>query len=178
MKKLNNKGFSAIMAILIVVIVGIIGATGWYVYQSTRNSSVLMNNVQQSGNLSSKQIKKANLVVVAPKNQAGEINGTFVQRNGSSWPSTQSEAYIGINVDNVDKVSKVEWYLNNFDSSSLVYKATSPSVGNLYQYNWWIKDLPAGTYRIVAKVYDKNNNSQVVKNSDGNPYVDMSVKMY
>ena len=38
MKKLNQKGFTAIEAILILVIVAIIGGTGFYVYNSNKKS--------------------------------------------------------------------------------------------------------------------------------------------
>lgn len=39
LKNVNQKGFSAIEALLILVIVGIIGGTGYYVYHATQKSS-------------------------------------------------------------------------------------------------------------------------------------------
>lgn len=110
-------------------------------------------------------------VKVGGTNQQGTVKGTFFQAENTSWPKTQTVAYIGVNVANNAKVSKVEWLLNN----SLQYTQTNPVVRGLFQYNWPIANLKAGTYRWTAEVFDSNNNIQLVKNNKGNPYLDMKV---
>ena len=49
MKKLNNKGFSAVETILVLVIVGLIGFVGWYVYNSKKEVKNTSNTQQPSG---------------------------------------------------------------------------------------------------------------------------------
>jgi hypothetical protein len=43
-KKLNQKGFSAVEAILILVIVALVGGTGYFVYHSNRSANATLNS--------------------------------------------------------------------------------------------------------------------------------------
>jgi len=108
-------------------------------------------------------------------NPTGLVSGTFVQPENSAWPKTQSTGYIGVNVSDVTKVDKVVWYLGNTQPQSLKYTENNPSVGDLFQYDWNLKGLTAGKYHWIALVYDDSGNYQLVKNSAGNPYDDMTV---
>ncbi len=195
----NSKGFSAIETLLIVVIVGIIGGTGWYVLHAKNNADKNLNEaVKTNLKASAKELSKSassgpatqSPVSPAPppatnsqtggvSNTPGKVSGVFVGPNNNSWPNAQTTAYIGLNVSDASQVSKVEWYLGKYTAAAkptLQHTETSPRVGTLYQYDWPIKDLAKGTYHWTARVYDKDGNYQLVKNTDGGDYVDMLVK--
>lgn len=120
--------------------------------------------------------------VAESTNDNGTVSGTFVQQNNVSWPGSQSEAYVGVSVDNLSKISKVEWYLGSFSPENMLASQAGGGVknlndaGGLVQYNWPISQVPSGTYRILARVYDSAGNYQVVKNSQGGLFVDMKIK--
>ena len=48
MKKLNNKGFTSIEALLILVIVAIIAVAGWLVWESKNKTNLSLHNATQS----------------------------------------------------------------------------------------------------------------------------------
>lgn len=106
----------------------------------------------------------------------GTVGGKFVQKQNTSWLNKQTVAYIGLNVSDASKVSKVEWYLGKVDKANLKYTAHKPSAGTLFQYDWPIADVAKGSYRWRAVVYDTNGLTRLVKNNLGDYYVDMLVK--
>jgi hypothetical protein len=111
-----------------------------------------------------------------PAPPTGNTTGKFSQ-SGGSWPATQQEVYIGIQVSPADGVSKVEWYLNNDNPSSLYATSSQPAAQGLYQLNWdWASSgYAAGNYRWIVKVYDTNGNYQYALNQQGQKYLDMHV---
>jgi uncharacterized protein (UPF0333 family) len=49
-KKLNQKGFAAIEAVLILAIVAIVGGTGYYIYQANNKATDTQNSAQTNAN--------------------------------------------------------------------------------------------------------------------------------
>ena len=106
----------------------------------------------------------------------GAVKGKFVQQQNTSWPNKQEVAYVGLNVSDPSKVSKVEWYLGKIDPTNLQHTAYKANVGTLYQYDWPIAKLPKGTYRWRVLIYDTNGLTRQAANNLGKGYVDMLVK--
>ena len=96
-RKIDQRGFGAVEAVLIIVIVGILGFTGWFVWHSkhTTNTDLSSGKSQNSASITSfEQCKKAS---------GSKLLETFpeqcVTKSGKSFtaPSqTQTEAYLTI----------------------------------------------------------------------------------
>lgn len=63
--KNNQKGFSAVEALIILVIVGLIGFAGWFVWQSQKNDDSDQNNTQQTDQNSDEVIAEEKLCYVS-----------------------------------------------------------------------------------------------------------------
>ncbi|RTK95164.1 hypothetical protein EKI60_01770 [Candidatus Saccharibacteria bacterium] len=178
-QKLKNQNGIAHPLVLVAVVgaVLIIGFVGYRVSQSGKTRSNQTSVAPQKKT----KIKPIDSTVTeakkTPKDEKSAIAGTFVQQNNVAWPAGQKEGYVGLNAGNAaaSDVSKVEWYLVNTATSDLRHTADSSSVGNLFQYNWSLEGLPAGTYRWVVRVYDTNGKFSFALNNEGNPYLDQMI---
>lgn len=187
----------SLIGIALILIIGALGYTGWHIFvkqpslytqspQSALNTPSVTptNNIKEDTQpavqppiapiIASPQASSQN-TSTAP---LGTASGKFVQPEGSKWPATQTTIYIGVSVDGNDNASRVEWYLNDFSASPLYSQSSglSSSSNTLYQFDWNVSNLKPGTYRIVAKVFDKKGNFQIVTNNIGAPYLDTTVK--
>lgn len=166
-----------LVLVAIVSLVFVIGFFGYRVSQSGEQASNQANSSTQKKT----EVKPIDSSVTeakkTPKDKQGAVVGKFVQQNNSTWPAGQKEGYIGINAGNAtaSDVSKVEWYLVDTGTSDLKHSANSPGVGNLFQYNWPLEGLPAGTYRWVVRVYDKTGKFSFATNNNNDPYLDSAI---
>ena len=173
----NEQGFVPIEIAGIIAVIIIVATVGFLLFNNRNNAASKTDTSDTSQKLTPKQIEATKVVNVPKLSQKGEVSGSFVQNNGVSWATGQKEAYIGVSVSDASKTSKVEFYANNLDKTSLRQTISTPSVGTLFQYNWPLSDVPGGTYHWLAKIYDKNGNVQLARNDLGDSYIDMVVNV-
>src|SRR4051812_2710121 len=89
----NQRGFSAVEAILILVIISILGFAGWFVYNAQKSTNKALDDTSASqSTVATQQTKQTQAA-----DQTGTVDGLVTFTYPSAWKLSQvdSEAYDG-----------------------------------------------------------------------------------
>jgi hypothetical protein len=150
MKKMANKGFSALETVLIVVVIGLIGFIGWYVYSQNHKKTTTKTVTVQTKTIKQTEDPVAKQIV-----------------NLDKAPQASRPLIISIAKDNIDQCNKVEGpktspetkviiAQSNFVGLSIMSCETGHQQYLALQNNTW-KDIGGGQMGLDCETIDKYN---------------------